>query len=220
MHSNIGLNTASLSLKELFFHLLLTHTERLWCKVGWQYIVKLAVVKLKMQFLDSDLLLWTWRIMWQTCRRSAVGKWDLKKENTLHFNEQTLMCFVFLSSRLSVSKMSKATISNVVWQFEWVQLGEVFDFTMFKKKNVRRACVWTVPGASGWLGEARGGLSAGHYVPVIPCRLRGCDTFAVYPCHISFHCKNQLHFMFAIQEITSINSFLSWPCIVNRFHSG
>lgn len=41
-----------------------------------------------------------------------------------------------------------------------MQLGEVFDFTMFKKKNVWRDCVcvfeWS-PGASVWLGLKQGG---------------------------------------------------------------
>lgn len=68
-----------------------------------------------------------------------------EKSWLLTFQQETFTTsFVFLSSLPSASKMSKGKIANIVWQFKWVQLEEVFDFTMFKKKNVCWDCVWPV----------------------------------------------------------------------------
>lgn len=89
---------------------------------------------------------------------SCEGDWFLflkmKILDCLHFNKKPLTSFVFLSSLPSASKISKGKIANIVWQFKWVQLEEVFDFTMFKKKNVRWDCVWTVQRGK-WLEEGR-----------------------------------------------------------------
>lgn len=82
----------------------------------------------------------------QMRRRSIVLEREVKEKVgvLLHFNKKPLMSNVFLSSLPSTSKMSKGKIPNIVWQLQWVQLGEVFDFTMCKKKNVWWDCVWAV----------------------------------------------------------------------------
>lgn len=80
-------------------------------------------------------------------RSKVVLKWEMKEKalSRSHFNKKPLIFFVSLSSLPSAGETSEGNFSNIMWQLEWVQLGEVFDFTMFKKKNVWRDCVWTAP---------------------------------------------------------------------------
>lgn len=110
--------------------------------------------KWKSNLLTVDMLVWEPEkdrmnalldMSRQRCMRSVVAlKWEMKEKALchLHFNKKPLMLFVFLSSP---TKRARERSPNIVWQLEWVQLGEVFDFTMFKKKNVWLDCVWSVP---------------------------------------------------------------------------
>lgn len=153
--------------------------------------------KWKCNLLTVDMLVWEPEkdnmnalldMSRQRCMRSVVTlKWEMieKALSHLHFNKKPLMLFVFLSSP---AKRARERSLNIVWQLEWVQLGEVFDFTMFKKKNVWWDCVWTVPRV-----EPLAGSDAGRR----PCCwteqtsvLCTCDTLQVHKlcrCHYLGH---------------------------------
>lgn len=151
---------------ELLFHLLSTdpYWERLMPKLhGNRCLQSFHWSKWKCDYLtmtcffenQEDHMNILLDLCRQTCRRSTVLKMKVKRENSKSFAVQQESPNVLCHSLVAVHQQtSKGRIPNIVWQFEWVDLGEVFDFTMLKKKNVWWYCMWTVPGASGWLGEA------------------------------------------------------------------
>lgn len=102
--------------------------------------------------------------------------------------------------------MNNGTSLNIVWQVGRVQLGEVFDFTMFKKKNVWCDCVWAVQrgewlaGVWGWeeLLEYRAiSWYLGYWEDV---------TDAVVTFSSDCNCDVKCNLIFMIKEIPNINS--------------
>lgn len=103
----------------------------------------------------------------------------------------------FSPRRPCANNKRRGNIPKIVWQFEWVQLGEVFDFTTFKKKNVWWNYVWMVSRGPvfGW-GLRQGGGFVGRsraesvYLWYLTCKEDA--TFAFYPISVSGDIEDDL----------------------------
>lgn len=177
---------------------------------------------------SENVITWQWHASLTTRRTVWMSTWTCTNRyegDQMKVKREIAKSFAFLQESSNVlclslvavhQQTSKGRIPNIVWQFEWPKLGDIFDFTMLKKEK----CVVRLYINGPWGEELAGGSREeaslewtdlpGECVPVIPRRSGGCDIFtSTYSCHSnSFHCEVELDFRYTIQDITNVNRVL------------